>query len=141
MKKPISIYKFKLKNDGKTFMIKRNEIVVTLLTLVIIWMLVETIPWIFLIPTFLIICILTVFFRPKPKFEITSEMLNNANGDGPFIYETDGFFIEKHESDRYSIIDLSIESPELPVNPAKQYWSWSGMTEEEKIEIELRLNS
>lgn len=49
-----------------------------------------------------------------------------------------GHFVELWEEEKYHIMDLSIE--QAPRNKAVQHWSWSGLTEEERIEIERRLN-
>ncbi|MGZ6517137.1 MAG: hypothetical protein ACXVED_06130 [Bacteroidia bacterium] len=47
----------------------------------------------YFILAFIVTSFIAVFFRPKPKFGITSEMLEKANGDGPFQYEADGFLL------------------------------------------------
>jgi len=45
-----------------------------------------------------------------------------------------GFFAHKHQEEAYSFI--SLWNNPVPVNKSKQYWSWSGMTEEERKELE-----
>ena len=45
-----------------------------------------------------------------------------------------GFFAWKHEQENYKFIDLSKET--APVMKCKQYWSWSNLTDSERIEIE-----
>lgn len=44
-----------------------------------------------------------------------------------------GAFIEKHESHLYEIIDTSVS---IPPAVAKQYWSWGGISDEIRSEIE-----
>jgi hypothetical protein len=94
MKKPISIIQFRIKKDGKVFKYKKKETILIILLLLLVWINFRTIPTIYFVLTFIVISFIVVFFRPKPKFGITSEMLEKANGNGPFQYESDGFFIE-----------------------------------------------
>ncbi len=44
-----------------------------------------------------------------------------------------GFYAEKMQADEYSFIDVDKEA--LPENKCKQFWSWSGLTNNEKVEI------
>ena len=46
-----------------------------------------------------------------------------------------GYFAEKFSSDKYVFIDLS-KGEKIPKNNSKQYWSWSGLTQQERIELE-----
>ena len=48
-----------------------------------------------------------------------------------------GAYADKFESDKYYFLDTNKE--ELPVLNCKQYWSWSGLTAEERTEIENKL--
>lgn len=45
-----------------------------------------------------------------------------------------GYFVEKNEATQYDIIDLS-KHP-VPTNKCKQFWSWSGLTSQERDELE-----
>jgi glycosyltransferase involved in cell wall biosynthesis len=45
-----------------------------------------------------------------------------------------GAFAEKYESDKYHFIDT--ESVVMPEIFLRQYWSWSGLTENERIELD-----
>jgi glycosyltransferase involved in cell wall biosynthesis len=45
-----------------------------------------------------------------------------------------GFFVAKNEPENYSIIDLEFNP--IPVNRSKQFWSWSGLTTKERIELD-----
>ena len=45
-----------------------------------------------------------------------------------------GYFAWKYEQNDYTFIDLS--KTEAPIMKCKQYWSWSGMTKQEKEELE-----
>ncbi len=54
-----------------------------------------------------------------------------------------GYFSFKHEPENYKFIEAKFttgshgnQSIDLPENKSKQYWSWSGLTESEKLEIE-----
>ena len=54
-----------------------------------------------------------------------------------------GYFAEKYESENYLFIEAKFKTgshsnqlKDLPINKSKQYTSWSGLTQAERIEIE-----
>jgi len=54
-----------------------------------------------------------------------------------------GFFIWKHEQENYVLIEAKFTTGShgnkiegLPKNKSKQFWSWSGLTQKERIELE-----
>lgn len=52
-----------------------------------------------------------------------------------------GFYAEKMQPESYEIIDITNGAPEwLPENKSKQWWSWSGLKENEEIEIKKIIN-
>lgn len=91
-------------------------------------------------------------FAPQIFHKSTLEMFNDSFPDienyvmsQPYRQFSEfnvlGFYSEKMQNDDYSIIDVTNGVPEyLPENKSKQWWSWSGLKENEEIEIKKIIN-
>ena len=65
--------------------------------------------------------------------DIENYGINQPNRDfSEFNYL--GFFAWKHEPENYKFVNLEVEP--IPVTHCKQYWSYSNLTESERLEIE-----
>ena len=91
-------------------------------------------------------------FAPQIFHKSTLEMFNDSFPDienyvmsQPYRQFSEfnalGFYAEKMQPDDYSIVDVTNGVPEyLPENKSKQWWSWSGLKENEEIEIKKIIN-
>jgi len=88
------------------------------------------------------------YMRRAPQMFYTSTLINFAyhfsdienysttQPKGQFTeFNFLGYFAEKHEPDSYVFIDLSTGAA-IPINKSRQFWSWSGLTQKERIELE-----